>query len=170
MPGHASNAAERLAEIAHDLWRDCMEAEGWRYGPGYDPGRRTHDALVPFRRLDQHDRRQALLGIAALQIEDELRGSVWYERGPDRLLTLEEMSEGLRVASSPWSTGHPTHEETGEVREAGEIGEVGQVIAWDTDDQGWLCSVTVRWPDGSTSTHHPADRELTRAPTRGAGC
>jgi hypothetical protein len=146
---------ERLAGIAHDLWREDLERRGWRPGR-YDPGAKTHDALVPFDCLGKHDRRQALLGIQALELEQELIDSIWYERGPARCFTAEEMCEGFPVTTNPEGIARETHPS------ADRPAETGEVIGWEIDDEGWLCAVAVRWSDGSISEHHPAARELRR--------
>ncbi len=154
---HAANAVERLAEIAHDLWRDDMERRGWTCGPAYSHQAKHHDALVPFDRIDKHDRRQALIGIEALDLNSQLIGSIWYERGPARLFTVEEMHKGLRVAFNT----------AGITKDASDIlpdphAETGEVVSWEVDRDGFLCSVTVLWSSGVQSEHHPAARELLR--------
>ncbi len=162
---HGGDATERLAEIAHDLWRDAMERRGWSYGPSYDAEHKRHDALVPFGRLDKHDRRQALLGITALELERDLIGSIWYERGPARPLTLEEMRTGLPVTSCTGDliAADSSRPDRRPSMAPAPDAETGRVVAWAADEQGWLGSVTVAWPDGTVTTHHPADRDLMRA-------
>lgn len=143
---------ETLATIAHDLWMRDMRRRGWRYGPDYDPAGKTHDALVAFDQLDKHDRRQALLGIHALDLERDLLNSIRYERGPARLFTAEEMRKGLRVGFNTECLDRITEPLPG----------AGEVIGWAVDPDGWLCSITVLWDDGERTTHVPAARELTR--------
>lgn len=150
----------RLAEIAHDVWCERLEQEGWSYGPSYDEASMRHDALVPFAELDLRDRRQAVLGIRALDLEETLAESIWYERGPARLFDAAEMREGFAVG---WNT---EHYEPGPDAPP----EPGRVAAWEVDDEGMLCSVTVVWSDGTTSEHLPEARELRRlGPGRRAG-
>ncbi len=142
----------RLAEIAHDLWRERLELEGWSHGPRYDEASRRHDALVPFSELDPRDRRQAILGIRAMDLLNDLADSVWYERGPARLFDAAEMREGFGVG---WNTEHC---EPGPDAPP----EPGRVVAWEVDEEGMLCSITIVWADGSTSEHLPEARELRR--------
>jgi len=148
----AADAIDCLAKLAHDLWRDRMEQDGWTSGSVYDPASKRHDALVPFERLGAPDRRQALLGVTALNLLPELAGSIWYERGPARLLQASEMREGLALGwnteDCPVGPGTPP--------------EPGRVVAWRTDREGVLRSVTVVWSDGGRSEHDPEDRELRR--------
>lgn len=49
-----AGVAEALAdpgitpERSHQLWCDRMRADGWRYGPVKDAGRKTHPCLLPW--------------------------------------------------------------------------------------------------------------------------
>lgn len=133
----------RLAGIAHDLWRERMEAGGWRHGP-YCPEQRTHDALVPWDRLSPGDQRAAALAAATSGARELLSRGLEYPRGTDRPFLLEEMRSGLPV------------------REPGANGRSGQVEGWDTDDEGQLAVIRVRWDDGSLSEHPAMERELAR--------
>ncbi len=139
-----------VAAAAHRWWCDHMAADGWRYGPRYDEAARTHDALRPFEALDRHDRRLALNAVRAMDLARLLAGAVDYPRGPDREFTVEEMRAGLPVAMVPT----PGEEEAEADR--------GVVESWETDAEGDLRLIRVRWPDGEVSEHHPAARELRR--------
>lgn len=149
---HAADAIVRIAILAHELWCDSMEQQGWAYAPAFDAASRRHDALVPFERLDPRDRRQALLGAEALDLLPTLVESIWYERGPARLFCAGEMREGLGVG---WNTEHC---EPGPDAPP----EPGRVVCWNTDSRGLLCSITVAWADGTHSEHDPEARELRR--------
>lgn len=146
------NTTERIAEVAHDLWCERMAGNGWVLGTTYDAKAKRHDALVPFSQISKHDRRQALLAVEAEGLEAQLREAIRYERGPARFLTLEEMHHGLRVGINT----------EGVDKVANPPPEPGTIVAWEADDDGWLSSVTVLWPDGVRSVHHPAERELRR--------
>lgn len=148
---HSTDTITRLTEIAHDLWRDLMEQRGWTFGPEHDAGAKRHDALVPFSQLGAPDRRQALLGITAMELLEDLADAIRYERGPARLFLAEEMHEGCAVG---WNTEHC---EPGPDAPP----EPGRVVAWQVRD-GLLRSVTVEWADGSRSEHDPEARELRR--------
>ncbi|MFG0260554.1 MAG: RyR domain-containing protein [Phycisphaerales bacterium JB041] len=147
---HAAAALDRLAAIAHDLWRDRMERAGWTTGRRFDPREKRHDALVPFDQLGPRDRERAVLGIRALDCLELLAGAVEYQRGPDREFTLGDMREGLAVV----------HNDP-EGRAALAPGEPGHIVEWKSD-AGSLRAICVRWADGSTSEHHPAAGELRR--------
>ncbi|MDQ7014623.1 MAG: RyR domain-containing protein [Planctomycetota bacterium] len=149
---HATDAIDRLAELAHDLWRDRMEQSGWSCATDFNPRTKHHDALVPFGELQPHDHQQAVLGVQAMDCLQQLADSIDYQRGPDRVFILGEMREGLRVVhndpSEP-SRARPTPNEP------------GHIIEWKSET-GQLRSICVRWADGSTSEHHPAAGELRR--------
>jgi hypothetical protein len=49
---------DRLATLAHQLFRDDLRARGFRYGPVTNARRRTHRALVPFDQLPPELREQ----------------------------------------------------------------------------------------------------------------
>lgn len=147
---HAASALDRLAEIAHDLWRDRMERAGWAHGPAYDPDAKHHDALRPFARLDARDKERALVGVRALDCLDQLADAIDYQRGANREFTLDDMREGLAVVHN---------DPAGPATLAPD--EPGRIVEWKTD-AGRLRSICVRWADGSTSEHHPAAGELRR--------
>jgi hypothetical protein len=127
-----------------------MEAEGWRHGPEFDECARRHDALALFESLDRRDRRSALIGVLADELEQRLAGAIVYERGPDREMLIEEMEPGLRVG-------------LGGARMAAEEREVlGRILDWRTGADGELAEIRVKWDDGEVTDHHPADRELRR--------
>ena len=47
---------ERLAKNAHDHWTLQRMAEGWRYGPRRDDGKKEHPCLIPYKDLVQSDK------------------------------------------------------------------------------------------------------------------
>ena len=64
---------ELLARNTHEVWAQHRLADGWRYGPHLDDGRKQHPSLVPYEELPesekQYDRNtviQALKVIASL--------------------------------------------------------------------------------------------------------
>ena len=61
---------ERLAEHAHDVWARQRLAEGWKYGPQRDDGRKEHPCLVPYADLPEsekeYDRNAALHTLRAI--------------------------------------------------------------------------------------------------------
>lgn len=140
-----------VAAAAHRCWCDHMAAHGWRYGPRYDEAARTHDALRPFEALDRHDRRLTLGAVRATELARLLAAAIDYPRGPDREFTVEEMRVGLPVAM----VSAPGDDEG--------VADRGVVESWETDQEGELRVIRVRWADGERSEHHPGARELRRA-------
>jgi RyR domain len=61
---------ELLARHSHDVWARQRLAEGWRYGPRRDDGRKEHPCLVPYEELPesekQYDRSTALETLKAI--------------------------------------------------------------------------------------------------------
>ena len=47
---------ETLAEAEHDGWADQKRMEGWTFDPVRDNARRTHNLLIPYRELPQHQK------------------------------------------------------------------------------------------------------------------
>ncbi|MFN0133903.1 MAG: hypothetical protein ACKVW3_15410 [Phycisphaerales bacterium] len=141
---------EQAAAVAHEAWRSHMEHEGWRSGP-YDAAARTHDALVPFERLDPRDHRRACVAIEAEGAVEWLAGLVRYTRGPGREFAAHELKPGLPVVlGAPGGEGSAGN-------------EVGRVESWDLDHSGALRVIRVRWPNGAQSEHFPAEQDLRRA-------
>jgi len=64
LDGEMSALTEDLAKNTHEVWAAQRVAEGWRYGPHRDEGRREHPGLVPYEDLPdsekQYDRSTAL--------------------------------------------------------------------------------------------------------------
>lgn len=141
-----------LAQAAQALWCRHMEALGWSLGP-HDCNARTHDALVPFERLGQHDRRRLLEAIADLNLEPELLGAVDHQRGPDREFVLEEMRPGLPVA---YAEGARSSDPGRDI-----ASERGVIESWKVKDD-LLELVKVRWADGTLAEYYPCERDLRR--------
>ncbi len=61
---------ELLARNTHDVWARQRLADGWRYGPRRDDGRREHPDLVAYDELPeserQYDRDTALQTLKAI--------------------------------------------------------------------------------------------------------
>jgi hypothetical protein len=61
---------ERLAENTHDIWAAQRLADGWRYGPARDDGRKETPCLVPYADLPdtekQYDRNTAMETLKAM--------------------------------------------------------------------------------------------------------
>ena len=151
----ASCYQERLAIIAHELWCDRQRAQGWPYADRYDPARRTHDALVPWDRLGEPDRRAARMGVRLEGVEDLLAESIEYTRGPARVFTPEEMRVGQRVA---YVEGIRAAEPGRDI-----LNERGRVVSWEVDPcTGGLAFLRVQWDDGTLAEHYPSERELRR--------
>ncbi|QKK07551.1 MAG: hypothetical protein HND58_04795 [Planctomycetota bacterium] len=149
---HAATALDRLASLAHDLWRDRLERAGWSRGPRFDPVAKRHDALVPFDQLDARDRERAVLGVGTLDCLEQLADTIDYQRGTDRAFTLDEMREGVPVVHNDPDRNDPSTLAPN---------EPGRIIEWKAE-AGQLRCIRVEWADGSTSEHHPADGELRR--------
>lgn len=134
----------KLADAAHEAWRQRMLADGWTHGSVYNAEAHIHDALVPFLALDEDDRDTALLNAEGLELEERLAKAVDYPRGPDRPFTRREMKNGLAVEDVADGTR-------------------GQIISWTTHPRtGRLELIRVKWPDGEISEHAPAERTLRR--------
>ena len=57
--------SEKLAENAHDLWAAGRIAQGWRFGPKRDDGKKEHPCLVAYEDLPESEKefdRSASLG------------------------------------------------------------------------------------------------------------
>lgn len=142
-----------LAGLAHQAWVDRMLAAGWRLGPTYDPKAKTHDALVPFNRLDPTDRWTALVAVHCSGVAERLRETIEYPRGRERIFRPGDLREGLAVRMAEDPGAH-----------AGGPPEVGQVCAWTVDPTtGCVSTIMVRWPDGQTTRHFAAERDLQAA-------
>jgi hypothetical protein len=61
---------ELLAHHIHDVWAQQRLAEGWRYGPHRDEGRKEHPCLMPYEQLPElekeYDRSTALQALKAM--------------------------------------------------------------------------------------------------------
>ena len=128
-----------------------MRRDGWHASDTFDAQKRAHDALVPFERLSRRDRRSLRIAVIAEELKLNLADVVEYERGPDRVFLVEEMSVGLRVGMAP--TDEPSHRDD----------VPGVVVDWAVDPATReLESIQVRWDDGDVTHHHPDVRELRR--------
>jgi len=47
---------ELLARNAHDIWARQRLAEGWKYGPRRDDGKKEHPCLVPYEDLPKQEK------------------------------------------------------------------------------------------------------------------
>ncbi len=144
-----------LARAAHALWCRRMIAGGWKYGESFDPEQRTHDALVPFDRLNVHDQNSAILTIRTERVEEILCRAIDYPRGPDRPFTPEEMRVGLPVG---WAATVTSKDPLRDIPR-----EIGTVDSWELDADGQeLSLIRVRWPGGDIFEHYPSQRDLRR--------
>lgn len=137
--------------MTHLCWRAKMTRQGWRAGDAFDAKCLTHDALAPFEQLSRRDRQSLRVAVMAEELEQHLSELVDYERGPDRLLLIEEMTQGMRVGFAP--ADEPSdHDDL-----------LGTIVGWEVDPRtGELESIEVRWDDGSVMRYHPEARELRR--------
>ena len=128
-----------------------MTRQGWHAGDTFDAKCLTHDALAPFERLSRRDRQSLRVAVVAEELEQILSELVDYERGPDRLLLVEEMTQGMRVGMAP-------------VDESSDNDDLlGTVVGWEIDPEtGELESIEVRWDDGAVMRYHPEAKELRR--------
>ena len=139
-----TSIAVELAALAHRAWCEQMFAASWRYGPVFDKAAMTHDALVPFEQLPRLDRRRSLRVIEGSGLAKQMVKLIDYPRGPDQEFAIEEMRVGLPVALPDTPS------------------ERGAVESWETDAEGELRLIRVRWPDGDLSEHAPVAGELRR--------
>lgn len=145
---------ERLAEAAHELWRDTMLGNGWRPADRYDEAEHLHDALVPFCELLPLDRREALL--AARSLADQVVAEIAYQRGDDREFTVLDVVAGQPVTLSDGGRFE------GEPRES-----LGEVISWEAEPESpFLSLIRVKWNSGDITEHAPSLRELRRVKPR----
>ena len=50
-------ATEPVAQAEHERWRQALESDGWRWGPGSkDPERKLHPCLVTWDELPEDER------------------------------------------------------------------------------------------------------------------
>lgn len=129
----------RIAELAHDCWVARMRNRGWTHGP-YDPGSKTHDALVPFPELSRRDRRSADIAVQAEEVSEHLAELIHYDRGRAREFLIEDVFEGRRVAveSRPAS-----------------------IVRWSAEGEE-LIEIVVRFDDGEEASITPSDCLLER--------
>ena len=151
-PGiQSSTLLEELCRVTHLCWRAKMTREGWHEGDTFDAQSLAHDALAPFEQLSRRDRQSLRVAVVAEELEQHLSELVDYERGPDRLLLIEEMTQGMRVGMAP--VDEPSDEDD----------LLGTIVRWDVDPRaGELESIEVRWDDGKVMRYHPEARELRR--------
>lgn len=143
----------RLAELAHDQWRQHMVDQGWRPGLEYNRQTLVHDALVDFDQLNDRDQQSAIRSVRVLDLESHLIGAIDYGRGSGREFVAEEMRIGVQVG---WADDV---EKVGR----GALPERGTIDSWTVDaTTGELMTIRVRWNDGSFSEHYPSERELRR--------
>lgn len=143
-----------LAAVAHRLWCARMLSNGWTYADRFDAALHTHDALVPFTRLERRDQRAARLGVLAEELESRLISAIRYSRGPNREFLIEEVVKGRKVAFCPNMKPPPR----ASVQQEG----VGEIDSWTVDSDGELDLIRVRWPDGQVTDHVPGLLELAR--------
>jgi ryanodine receptor 2 len=48
--------SESLAKNAHNIWASDRIANGWRFGPARDDGRKEHPCLVPYEELPESEK------------------------------------------------------------------------------------------------------------------
>ena len=64
LPPELQELTEKIAENVHDVWAQGRMAQGWRYGPVRDDGKKETPCLVPYEALSenekQYDRSTAL--------------------------------------------------------------------------------------------------------------
>ena len=134
----------RVAEVAHECWREQMLSDGWSYGSAYASRLKRHDALLPFGELAERDQREALLCARAENLAAILARAIEHPRGPDRPFFLDEMREGRRVvlAHSPQP-------------------KLGSIVSWEAAD-GELVMIRVRWDDGGVDEFNPWLQALAR--------
>jgi hypothetical protein len=75
---------DRIASVAHDLWRRNLERQGWRLGPVFNGEQRIHDAMVPYSNLSPFDQREVRIGVECLELDRGLLRSVEHVHGPSR--------------------------------------------------------------------------------------
>lgn len=145
----------RLAEFAHDQWRQYMIDQGWRFGCEYNQKALVHDALIDFDRLNDRDQDAAVRGVRMLGLDSLLIGAVEYSRGSNREFVIDEMQNGVQVG---WADDVKFSDP---VREGSS--ERGIIDSWTIDaTRGELTTIRVHWDDGSFSEHYPSERELRR--------
>lgn len=145
---------EQFASMAHDLWRDRMRINGWRYGPVFDLSLRTHDALRAFEELsptDQQHAREATRASGAIEL---LSACINYPRGPEAPTPLNDLGPRARVRLIQ------TDRIEGIKVGARDIGIVQEVIR----EAGRAVRVVVQWPSGDRTLHTEADGDLALVP------
>lgn len=142
---------ERLAAAAHAVWCEQMQDNGWWRGEAYAESEMVHDALAPFEKLGELDRRDAV--DAAERLVQQVMLEFSYPRGADREFTARDIAEGQRVRLC----------DAGRIAGAGEGPYYGRVVAWEqVPNSVLLKSITVRWDSGDVVEHVPSLRDLIR--------
>ncbi len=57
LPDDLGKLTELLAENAHEVWSRERLAQGWKWGPKRDDGKKEHPNLVPYKQLSEDDKR-----------------------------------------------------------------------------------------------------------------
>jgi hypothetical protein len=106
-----------------------------------------HDALVAFAQLLPADRRAAIVKVESEGLAERLIELVWPDRSDTRPFDASELHVGMKV---------------GMVDERENVAEPGELQSWETDDDGAVVAITVRWADGSTTTCDPLEGVIRR--------
>lgn len=150
----ATGTIQDLAAVAHHMWCDQMRATGWTYADHFDEAARTHDALVPFERLDRRDQRAAQRGVLAEELKPRLINAIRYSRGSNREFLTEEVQRGRQVVFCPRLKPPPAA--------AVQPGDIGEIDSWTVNGDGDLDLIRVKWRDGRIVEYVPALLELAR--------
>ena len=140
----SGSSSRALAAAAHECWCDELQGEGWTWSSRYDKLQQTHDALRPFEDLSTEEQNTLVAAVEAAGIrEPAINAAQWvHDRSTGMPPRLSEMQVGLPVTSVDGS-------------------RTGVVESWQADSSRTrLESISVRWSDGSASTHTPMEREL----------
>lgn len=150
-PISAAGVMAQLAAAVHALWCEQMRADGWSGGREFNPAARTHDAMVPFERLDPDDQWTMVEILEADGAARDLIRLVRYPRGEQMPLRTRDMRTGLVIESTV-----AQHQDGTPWR--------GRVLGWTTDPQSHrLTSIRVRWDHDGSEDDHPALENEVRA-------
>ena len=145
---------DQLASIAHELWLDRMQNEGWKPGRVYDASAQTHDALKPFQDLDPRDQAFARDAVQASGVLEQLSRILDYPRGSNTASSLSEFAVGLRVRLVQ------TDRIEGVEIKPDDTGIVCQTEPAEGDP---ITRVVVQWPSGDKTVHRVGDDDLRTA-------
>jgi len=150
MPVDDDDVLNGICELAHRLWRQSMEDDGWKRGAVYDAEDRTHPHLCSYMELAPPQRRYIREWIEHERVDDQLRQAVDFALRWDEW-SAEELRAGMRVRFC--NEKDPTAD------------ALGRILDWQAPapEGGGIESFRVQWDDGSVVEYPANARYIVRA-------